>query len=185
MAPLVALAGFMGSGKSSVGARAPVCSAGGSWISTRRSSKREGMPIAEFFARHGEPDFRRTEVEALKAVLSDAGPRTPQAQGWSSLSGRHPADPEAAALLEERGRVVFLDVDADQAWERARGSGRPLAQDRDAFTALLAARRPTYEQHGRLDRPGRRSRGGGGGPRDRRDGARGRALPGRTVGGSS
>jgi 3-dehydroquinate synthase len=40
---------------------------------------------------------------------------------------------------------VFLDIDGATAWERARGAGRPLAQDPDAFLRLLDTRRFTYE----------------------------------------
>ncbi len=42
--------------------------------------------------------------------------------------------------------MIYLDVDGAVAWERARGEGRPLAQDADAFERLLAGRRATYER---------------------------------------
>ena len=40
---------------------------------------------------------------------------------------------------------VWCDVDEDIAWERASGSGRPLAMDRTEFSELFERRRPTYE----------------------------------------
>ena len=40
--------------------------------------------------------------------------------------------------------VVWADVDVDIAWERCRGSGRPLAQDRSRFAQLHAEREPVY-----------------------------------------
>jgi 3-dehydroquinate synthetase len=39
---------------------------------------------------------------------------------------------------------VLLEVDADTAWERVRGSDRPLAQDEAAFRRLYDERRPVY-----------------------------------------
>ena len=146
MAPLVALAGFMGSGKSSVGA---LCAGLLGWRFLDLDdeiARSADMTIAEVFQRHGERAFRLREIEALREVLS----RSEQDGGRSgglvlALGGGTLQNPEAAGMLEERGGVVFLDVDADRAWERARGGARPLAQDRDDFTALLAARHPTYE----------------------------------------
>ena len=146
MAPLVALAGFMGSGKSSVGA---LCAGLLGWRFLDLDdeiARSAGMTIAEVFQRHGERAFRLREIEALREVLSlseqDGGRRGGLVL---ALGGGTLQNPEAAGMLEERGGVVFLDVDADRAWERARGGARPLAQDRDAFTALLAARQSTYE----------------------------------------
>jgi shikimate kinase / 3-dehydroquinate synthase len=147
MAPLVALAGFMGSGKSAVGASVARL-LGLRFVDLDGEIVRgEGMPIAEFFARYGETNFRRREVEALREVLSESPATDDGGQGMVvALGGGTLQSPEAAAMLEKRGGVVFLDVDVDQAWERARGEGRPLAQDPDAFQELLSVRRPTYER---------------------------------------
>ena len=48
---------------------------------------------------------------------------------------------------------VWCDVDEEVAWERASGSGRPLATDREEFSRLFAARRPTYEKLARAILP--------------------------------
>ena len=40
--------------------------------------------------------------------------------------------------------MLWVDVDLDTAWERARASDRPLARDREAFAALYAEREPLY-----------------------------------------
>jgi len=45
-----------------------------------------------------------------------------------------------------RAFVVFLDVDVDTAWERAAGTGRPLARDRTVFDERYARRQPLYRQ---------------------------------------
>ena len=50
----------------------------------------------------------------------------------------------AAALADHL--VVWLDVPFEVAWERCRGSGRPLARDRDQFERLYAEREPIYAE---------------------------------------
>jgi len=54
----------------------------------------------------------------------------------------------SAATRAELARhfTVLLDVDVDTAWERVRGTGRPLAQDYDEFKRLYGERRPLYEE---------------------------------------
>jgi shikimate kinase/3-dehydroquinate synthase len=137
----------MGSGKSSVGTQVARL-LGWKFVDLDTEIvKGAGIPIAEFFARHGEAGFRQKEVETLTAVLAATDRKDAGGEGLVlSLGGGTLQSPDAAALLESRGRVVFLDVDVEQAWERAHGKGRPLAQDPDAFRALLARRRPTYER---------------------------------------
>ena len=48
---------------------------------------------------------------------------------------------------------VWCDVDEEIAWERASGSGRPLAKDREEFSRLFVGRRPTYEKLARAILP--------------------------------
>ena len=146
MAPFIVLSGFMGCGKSSVGARAAqilgwrFVDLDGEIVET------EGMTIVEFFARYGEAEFRSREVQTLRTVLADAGGADARGPGVVlALGGGILQTPQAAALLKERGGVVYLEVDGATAWGRARGEGRPLAQDAAAFEQLLAGRRATYE----------------------------------------
>jgi shikimate kinase/3-dehydroquinate synthase len=147
MAPSVVLTGFMGSGKSSVGALAAGLLGWRFADLDEEIARTEGMPIPEFFALHGEAEFRRRELRALKAILADAsGPDAPGPGLVLALGGGTLQTPEAAALLEEQGGVVYLEVDVATAWKRARGEGRPLAQDRDEFARLFTARRGTYER---------------------------------------
>ncbi len=142
MAPLLVLAGFMGSGKSAVGALSARL-LGWRFVDLDDEIVRNaGMTIAEVFEHHGEADFRRREVEVLKQILE----RQAQGEGLVlALGGGTLQSAEGTGILKGLGGVVFLDTDAECAWERARGGARPLAQDRDAFVALLAARRPVYE----------------------------------------
>ena len=67
-----------------------------------------------------------------------------------SLGGGAVTSERVRAALA-RHTVVLLDVDAETAWQRAGGSGRPLARDRDRFDALHAERAPLYDAARRRD----------------------------------
>ena len=94
------------------------------------------VPIALFD--DGEPAFRAREAEVVRDVLGRAEPLV------VDLGGGAVTIPEVRALLKERATVVWLDVDVDTAWERVRGSDRPLAQDHEQFKRLYEERRPLY-----------------------------------------
>ncbi|MGA9857081.1 MAG: iron-containing alcohol dehydrogenase, partial [Solirubrobacteraceae bacterium] len=94
------------------------------------------------FARDGEAAFRAAE-ERITLELLEApsdGPRPVVALGGGALGSAAVRD----ALRDHL--TVWIDVDLDTAWRRCEGTARPLAADRDAFTALYTARRPVYEQ---------------------------------------
>jgi len=98
-----------------------------------------GVPIAEFFDRNGEEEFRAREEEVAVALLERDGGGAVALGGGSVLSDR-----VRAALAPHT--VVWLDVDAATAWDRiAGGDDRPLARDRARFDALLEERLPLYE----------------------------------------
>ena len=147
MAPLVALAGFMGSGKSSVGALAARLLG---WRFVDLDAElvaREGMPIAEFFARHGETSFRQKEVEVLAGVLDAHGGRAAKEGLVLALGG--------GTLLSAGSRRHAggaWPVSSFSMWTRTgHGNGRvgkaglwPRIATR--FGTLLARRRPGYER---------------------------------------
>jgi len=97
-------------------------------------------PIAEFFEREGEAAFRRREEGVVVPLLERAGGGEAIALGGGSVLV--PAIREAL----RRHLVVWLQVDVEEAWRRARRSDRPLARDHDAFAALFPEREPLYEQ---------------------------------------
>jgi shikimate kinase/3-dehydroquinate synthase len=98
-----------------------------------------GMPIAEFFEREGEPEFRRREERLVVQTLANAR-GAPVALGGGSVLSAGVRDALAAHV------VVLLEVGAAEAWGRVEGSPRPLASDRDAFEALLTERQPLYDE---------------------------------------
>jgi shikimate kinase/3-dehydroquinate synthase len=131
--------GFMGAGKTTA-ARA---AAGGMGARAADSDhlveERIGMPIEDYFARHGEAAFRAAEEELVCEVLEQ--PPAPVL----SLGGGAVLSPRVQAALA-RHTVVLLDVDTATAWRRAGGRRRPLARDREAFAALHAQRSALYER---------------------------------------
>lgn len=129
--------GFMGAGKTSA-ARTVAAELGVEPFDLDREIERElGEPIAEFFDRHGEWEFRQREERAALELLA-----RPDARVVALGGGTLASDRVREAL--EGHTVVHLDVEAEDAWHRASGHGRPLARDRNRFDQLHADRRSTY-----------------------------------------
>jgi shikimate kinase/3-dehydroquinate synthase len=136
--PALVFIGFMGAGKST--ALAAAREAGIETVEVDGLIESEvGMPIAEFFDREGEAEFRRREAAVVVPLLERAD------GGAIALGGGSVLSAEVRAALA-RHVVVWLQVDVEEAWRRSRGSDRPLARDRAAFEALLPAREPLYEE---------------------------------------
>ena len=133
----LALAGFMGAGKSTVGASVAEATAR-PFVDLDALVERRHGPIPELFAR-GEAEFRRIEEETLAEVL--AGPESVIALGGGTV-----LSPLNRERLRARAFTVYLDVDVETAWARVRGSDRPLAQREDEFRRLYAARQQAYEE---------------------------------------
>jgi shikimate kinase len=134
-AETVALAGMMGSGKSTVATwlgrllRRPVVRLDEMIVRAARK------PIPAIFAEDGEQAFRALERLAVAALPPGV---------VADLGGGAFCDPASAARLLETGRVVFLDVSAAEAARRiGAGDGRPLA---DRWEELLARRLPLYRR---------------------------------------
>ncbi len=128
--------GFMGAGKSRA---ARAASAEGLEVLDADSllEAELGMPIPDFFAAHGEDEFRRREAAFGTELLAGAGGKVVALGGGSVLSD------EIRAALDSHV-VVWLDVDAETAWGRVEGR-RPLARAREPFETLHAERLDVYE----------------------------------------
>ena len=98
-----------------------------------------GLPIAAAFERDGEEAFRAREAEVVGALLEAADGGAIALGGGSVLSARIR---EALA----RHVVVWLQVDAEEAWGRIAGGERPLARSAEDVARLLAERLPLYEE---------------------------------------
>ena len=127
----------MGAGKSTVGARVAEATARPFVDLDALIEKRHG-PIPELF-RRSEPDFRRIEEETLAEVL--AGSETVVALGGGAV-----LSPLNRERLRRGSFTVYLDVDVQTAWERVRGSDRPLAQREEDFRRLYESRQQIYTE---------------------------------------
>jgi len=136
--PALVFIGFMGAGKSAALDVARM--AGLETTEIDGLMERElGMPIAAAFERKGEEAFRAREAEVVGELLERADGGAIALGGGSVLSERVR---EALA----RHVVVWLQIDADEAWRRIEGTGRPLARNSEDVARLLGERLPLYEQ---------------------------------------
>jgi 3-dehydroquinate synthase len=144
--------GFMAAGKSRA-AQAVAERLGLGVIDTDELLERElGEPIGAFFEREGEQEFRRREERLVVSVLDALAA---QVGGPSSVVSLGGGAVERVAVQRALAQhlPVWCDVGEEVAWQRASGSGRPLAVDREEFSTLFAARRPTYEKLSRAILP--------------------------------
>jgi shikimate kinase/3-dehydroquinate synthase len=135
----LALVGFMGAGKSTLGREAADRLARPFVDVDRQIEEQTERSVAELFATHGEDEFRRIEAEAIRDALAGDQPAV------LALGGGAITRPETRELL--RGaRVVLVDIDVELAWARVRGTDRPLARDEASFRRLYETRQPIYRE---------------------------------------
>lgn len=135
----LALIGFMGAGKSTVGREAADL-IGLPFVDVDELVADEyGGTVAELFARDGEERFREVEEERAVSMLESPDARV------LSLGGGAIESPRTREALRAHARTVWLDVPLDISWERSLGTARPLAQDEGSFARLYERRRPLYD----------------------------------------
>src|SRR5579883_2690005 len=139
----IALIGFMGTGKSTVG-RLLAEQLRFSFLDTDDLiESRAGKTIAAIFAEQGEPAFRQLE----KDVVAELGSRQ---RTIISTGGGLGASEANIASLKSHALVVCLWASPEKIWERVRTqTHRPLLQDPDPLAKirqLLAAREKCYKQ---------------------------------------
>jgi shikimate kinase len=134
------LVGFMAAGKTTV-ARALAARLG--WRAEdvdELIEARERRPVAEIFARAGEPYFRSVERDILKVLL-------PLRHVVVATGGGTFVDPENRAAINMDGLSVWLDVPMEVVVARLPADGRrPLAADRAQLERLFASRQAAYAQ---------------------------------------
>jgi shikimate kinase/3-dehydroquinate synthase len=128
----VALVGFMGAGKTTL--CGPVAERLG----------RKGVDVdrdaSALIAALGIESFREVEAEDTVDALYEDAPRV------FALGGGAVVSRDVREALAARALTVLLDVDVDSAWNRTRGSDRPLAQDEADFRSLYDFRQPYYRE---------------------------------------
>jgi shikimate kinase len=139
----IALIGFMGTGKSSVGSLVAHQLRFDFLDTDEMIASRTGKSISAIFAESGEPAFRRHEREIVAELSS-------RSQTVISTGGGLGADEANLASLKEHALVVCLWASPEKIWERVRNqSHRPLLQEADPLAKirqLLAAREKQYKQ---------------------------------------
>jgi len=135
----IALIGFMGAGKSTLGEQVATM-LGRSFVDIDEDIARAEGPIPELFERYGQRKFRELETSFIDGALGDPDPNV------IALGGGAVTRPAVRSLLRDRAFTVLVDVDVDTAWQRVRGSDRPLARDEAEFRALYARRAPIYRR---------------------------------------
>ena len=136
----IALIGFMGAGKSTLGAET-AHRLGRRLVDLDREIARSAQQaIPELFERRGEAEFRVLEAQATIEALEHERPAV------LALGGGAVETPRIRRALREHALTVWVDVDPATAWGRVGGGGRPLARDEKSFRALHERRRPLYEE---------------------------------------
>ena len=136
----VALIGFMGAGKSTLGAEVAQ-RLGRRLVDLDREIARSAQQaIPELFEQRGEAEFRVLEAHATIEALEHERPAV------LALGGGAVETPRIRRALREHALTVWVDVDPVTAWGRVGGSGRPLARDEESFRTLHERRRPLYEE---------------------------------------
>lgn len=139
----IALIGFMGTGKSSVG-QLLASQLHFTFLDTDHVIEaRAGKSIVDIFTAEGEPAFRELE----RRVVQDL---TLRKKTVISTGGGLPVDEANLVSLKSHALVVCLWASPEKIWERVRGQKhRPLLHDPDPLAkirGLHAARDPYYRK---------------------------------------
>jgi shikimate kinase len=139
----IALIGFMGTGKSSVG-RMIADHLHFTFLDTDELiESRAGKSISAIFSEDGEAAFRKMEATVVAELAS-------RKRTVISTGGGVAAGPGNLENLREHALVVCLWASPEKIWERVRGqTHRPLLREADPLAKireLLAAREPFYKK---------------------------------------
>lgn len=140
--PGLYLVGFMGSGKTTIGA-ALADELGWSFYDLDKEIETSaGMSIAELFERGGESEFRRHEHEALARRVRTAQHGHPMVV---ALGGGAFVQAQNLDMLRGNGITLWLDAPFELIRERVvQQTHRPLARDPEKLAALFEARHAAY-----------------------------------------
>src|SRR5205814_10269868 len=132
----IALIGFMGAGKSTLGREAAARLERPYVDVDALIESREGS-IPQLFE---QGVFRAVEERVAREALMQ------EPRALIALGGGAVETPSVREALREHAVTVLVDVEVGTAWERVRGGDRPLAQDEGGFRELYARRQPLYDQ---------------------------------------
>jgi shikimate kinase len=139
--PRVFLTGFMGSGKTTVGAALASALAWQLEDLDARVEARSGMTVREIFERHGEPAFRELEHEELRAALDLPAPLVIPTGGGTFTFARN------VTLVRAAGPSVWLNPSFATISRRINAHGkldRPLFRSESHALTLYRSRLDAY-----------------------------------------
>jgi shikimate kinase len=142
---MLCLAGFMGSGKTTIGTLLARQLAWRFVDLDDRIEEAAGLRIPEIFERLGEPAFRQIEADQLRAALGRVFEFNESIV--LALGGGTYAQVGAPEFLRAAGvPVIWLDSPVEVLLARCMTmTGRPLFRDESSFRALYAQRLPSYQ----------------------------------------
>ncbi len=137
------LAGFMGTGKSTIGRLLAARLRRPFMDMDDLIEARAGKPISRIFAEDGEPAFRALEREIVREIAAQRGI-------VAAAGGGAVIDPVNTAELLRGGLLICFLARPEVIWERVRHqTHRPLLENapnkRQAITDLLQKRLPIYQ----------------------------------------
>jgi shikimate kinase len=125
----IALVGFMGAGKSTVG-RAVAGRTERAFVDADEEIEKRHGPIAQIFEDRGEAAFRELEQALVRDLVRGQEPAVIALGGGAVLL-------EAVREeLKRRAFTVWIAVEEVVAWERVEGSGRARAPERGSLQRL-------------------------------------------------
>ena len=135
----IVLFGFMGCGKSTVGALLAQKSGRPLLDTDGYLEQKYGRTIPQIFATDGEEAFRQMERQVCRELAGRTG-LVLCCGGGTVLNG------ENADLLAQSGTMVFLDAPFMVCYDRIRESDRPLVQknSKEEVQRIFEFRRPIY-----------------------------------------
>ena len=138
---ILALVGFMGCGKTTIGTHLARVLAVPFLDLDAMIEEESGLAVHEWFARRGEIAFRAAE----RTALGRACERLASTGGVIALGGGAFAEATTRGVLAERARSVWLDVPLSTIEARVQDDGaRPLFRDPGSVERLFAERRSAY-----------------------------------------
>lgn len=143
--PAIYLAGFMGSGKSTVG---EILAGRLGWNFVDIDAEIEASEcctIRDIFEGRGEPAFRSAESAMIAAWVRRVERGTPAVL---ALGGGAFVKPANFSLIQNHGISIWLDCSFETITARLAGelTKRPLARDPERFRELFEQRREGYER---------------------------------------
>lgn len=141
--PGIYLAGFMGSGKTTVG-HALADKLGWDFVDIDAEVETAAqMTIREIFETKGEPEFRRLETDMLRQLTKTVERGMPVVV---ALGGGAFVQPGNFEILQPKGVSIWIDCPFEKLAARIEADAphRPLAHDAESLHRLYDARLPGY-----------------------------------------